>query len=602
MVGIGVNAQRLAVTDFGAAPDSRKDATAAVQRAILACQRLTHAVLVFPAGRYDFFSDSAVRKAYFISNTSSEEECPSKVKTIGMAFADQHGLSIEGNGSLFVFHGKMTTFVFDHCSDISLQHVTMDFERPTMSEFTVVRATPSSVEVAVHQDSWYRLDSGRLSWYGENWSSPAGPDLSEDHYFCIRVDTSDQSFHYANGEYSKLMMSKISSAGDRRLRFDGSFDTSHYPVGSVFTVRDPIRDEVGAFIVSSKNVVLRDVTMHYMHGLGIVGQYSSGITLTDVRIVPWRGRQIASFADGMHFSGCRGLILIDHCIYRGMHDDEINVHGTHLKIVRQPAADELVVRFMHPQTYGFDAFFAGDTISFVHPTTLIGYGSARILEATRLSEREILLKLDHRVAASVGDVVENITWTPSLTVRNCVFSGTNTRGLLVTTRRKVIITHNQFNRLGMHAILIADDALSWYESGNVLDVLIDDNKFLEIGYNSLPNNYPIAIAPENHELHGDAPVHKHIRIEGNRFFCTTGAVLSARSVEGLWFVRNRVDFVGAGAGAGVRGAGARGARVGSSASDGAGVVPGFKLVACKKVVIEGNQIDPALPGGRWNEN
>jgi hypothetical protein len=139
-----------------------------------------------------------------------------------------------------------------------------------------------------------------------------------------------------------------------------------------------------------------------------------------------------------------------------------------------------------------------------------------------------------------GDCLENISWEPSLLVRNCRFEGTNTRGLLVTTRGKVVIEDNVFYRTGMQAILIADDAKGWYESGPVRDVLIRGNRFEECGYNSTPDNYAIAIVPENPELVPGYAVHRNIRIEDNYFRVYDYPVLMARSVDGLTFLRNKI--------------------------------------------------------------
>ena len=76
-------------------------------------------------------------------------------------------------------------------------------------------------------------------------------------------------------------------------------------------------------------------------------------------------------------------------------------------------------------------------------------------------------------------MIENLSWTPEVTIRNSRFERTNARGLLLTTRRKVLIENNTFYHTGMHAILIADDASSWFESGAVKDVTIRNNTFQE---------------------------------------------------------------------------------------------------------------------------
>jgi hypothetical protein len=531
------SAHTVVVTTFGAIPDSHKDATAAFQRAISACKQLKNSILLIPHGRYDLYPDSAIKRTYFISNTSSETECPSKRKTIGLLFDNIRNLRVEGDGSLLVFHGKMTTIVIDHCNNITLSNLSEDFARPTMSEFTITGASDSAIDVKVHPDSWHRLDSGRLTWYGEDWTA-------KDH-FCIRVDTT-HAFFYANDEYDQLLQSRITEPTPGMLHFIGIFDRSRFPVGSVFTVRDPLRDEVGAFLVNSKNVRWEDISMHYMHGLGIVAQFSENLEMNKVRIEPaaGSGRMIASFADGMHFSCCKGSITIDSCRFDGLHDDAINVHGVHLKIISKRSTNQLVLRYMHAQTYGFMAYYPGDSIAFVNPHTLTIYQYGVVKSAGWISPREILVTLAGPVPGEVRltDVIENLDWTPRVFIRHCYIAGTETRGFLLTTRRKTVIEDNTFSRLGMSAILVADDGLSWYESGQVHDLTIRHNLFKECGNNLLPANYAITIAPENDQP-AQIAVHSNIRITSNRFICYTPAVLTARSVDGLVFSGNSIEQV-----------------------------------------------------------
>jgi len=523
---------RISVTGYGAIPDSPGDATGAFRRAIAACKSVAHPVLVIPHGRYHLFPDSAVKKDYYITNTSSETECPSKTKTIGLLFEGIRNLRVEGEGSLLLFHGKMTTIVVDHCDGFTIENLSEDFIRPTMSEFTVTGASDTAVDVRVHPDSWHRVDTGKLTWYGEGW-------VDQDH-FCIRVDPS-HAFFYANEDYERLLAAGVSEPGRQTLHFTGSFAPSHFPIGSVFTVRDPIRDQVGIFLTNCRNIQLTNITMHYMHGLGIVSQFSENLTFRRVFIEPDKnsGRRIASFADGMHFSSCKGLISIDSCRFDGLHDDAVNVHGVHLAIVRRPAPDQLIVRYRHPQTYGFIAYHPGDSIAFVHPNTLSIFRYGIIRSASMLSPHDILITLrdplpDHLDTAAV---IENLTWTPRLVIRHCHVSGTNTRGFLITTRRKAVVEYNTFYRLGMSAILVADDGLSWYESGQVHDLTIRHNLFIECGNNILPAPYAITIAPENRPPF-EQPVHSNIRITDNRFITYSPAILTAKSVDRLRFTGN----------------------------------------------------------------
>lgn len=122
------------VSDFGVLPNTYENVVTGLQEAIRACKQTGAKVLCFPEGRYDIWPEGAVRAEYFISNTSTEEECPSKIKTVGLLFKEMEDLIVEGNGSLLMYHGKMITMVLDHCKNIQIRNISTNFQRPTASE------------------------------------------------------------------------------------------------------------------------------------------------------------------------------------------------------------------------------------------------------------------------------------------------------------------------------------------------------------------------------------------------------------------------------------------------------------------------------------
>jgi polygalacturonase len=288
---------------------------------------------------------------------------------------------------------------------------------------------------------------------------------------------------------------------------------------------------------------------------------------------PASGRTMPGFADAMHFSGCKGEIKIENSHFKGMHDDPVNVHGTHLKVVGILSPQRLKVRFMHSQSYGFNAFFPGDSIGFVNTESLKVFGQAVVQSAELVSPYEMVIGLVAPAAKdlSVGDCLENITWNPSLTIRNCRFESVNTRGLLFTTRKKVLLEGNTFYRTGMAAILISNDASGWYESGPVEDVDIRNNVFEECGYNSAPNNYYISILPDTKKPGEGYYVHRNIRITGNTFKTYDRPIMIARSTNGIVFRNNIIT------GSGLMPQGTNAAT--------------FRLWYCRNVIIEKNKFD-----------
>ncbi|MFT4153649.1 right-handed parallel beta-helix repeat-containing protein [Parafilimonas sp.] len=529
------HAQTIDVTVFGARPNSFEDATESVQKAIESCRGQSTSVINFPTGRYDFWPGKATETHYYISNTSDENEVPVKDQKVGLMLKHLKNITIEGNGSLFVFHGKMITWVIDSSENIQIKNVAVNYERPGMSEMTIKSISPTAIKAVIHPDSKFAVINGKLEWYGEGWKvRPEG-------FFAALVKPATGTIFYSS--WLPFYESGAEVIAPLTVTFTGNFSKFKADTGDVLTIRDAIRDYVAAFQNRSKNISLHDVQMYSLHGLGIVSQFCENLDYDSVLVAPQQGsgRVIASSADGMHFSGCKGQITISHCRFKGLHDDPVNVHGTHLQVTEIISPTTLKLRFMHHQTYGFMAFDKNDSVAFVHAQSLQTFGAGIIKSAKLISEREMQVELQQPVTLiKPGDVLENITWTPSLTIKNSRFETTISRGTLITTRRKVIIENNVYYRTGMHAILIADDASGWYESGPVMDVTIRNNQFIECGYNSFPNNYIINIQPEAHQLMPGYYVHKNITIENNLFKVYDYPVLFAKSTNGLVFSGNTI--------------------------------------------------------------
>lgn len=552
------------LTEYGVRANSFQNASSGIRKAIEACKRKGGATLLLPAGRIDIWPEDSAKRELFISNCT-ENDTLSKVKNIAFLFENMNDVVLEGSNTLIVLHGKMLSFAIINSKNITLKNVSFDYERPTISELTIKSVSPGAVETVVHRDSRYAIDKGRISLYGEGWKTNA--------YHTILYDPVKQSMHYST--FTPFAESKATETSPFNVRFDGNFSKTSFKVGDVLTIRDPYRDNCGGFISRSKDVKLESVNMHFMHGLGIVSQFSENISMLKVRVAPREnsGRIIASFADCFHFSGCKGLIKLDNCFTSGSHDDPVNVHGTHLQITTAQE-NKMTVRFMHHQTYGFEAFFAGDSIAFINPKTLMPLATAKLKSAKLINKREMELELEGAMPqlALTGLCIENLTWTPEVIVKNSHFERTNTRGLLLTTGRKVLIENNVFYRTGMYPILIADDASSWFESGGVKDVVIRNNVFQECGLNS--GSGAINIAPENHELVVGNMVHRNIRIIDNTFILYRDGVLNARSVDRLVFTGNKISW--------------------SSLLTKKGS-PSINLTACKNVTIRKNNFDTVEP-------
>lgn len=220
--------------------------------------------------------EGATRKEYYISNTSTEQECPSKVKTVGLMLHEIDDLTIEGNGATLMYHGKMTTIALEHCNGVRINNLHIDFERPAGSEIQYRKVTGGETEVTLHRDTRYEIVNGKIRLYGEGWRS------NRNH--CIEYDPDTESFTYSQG-WNTLSASDAREIAPGIVRFNTPAEFMP-KAGNTLTVRDIIRDQVGLFILESKNITLSRLQMHYMHGLGIVSQYTENITMDRVKCAP----------------------------------------------------------------------------------------------------------------------------------------------------------------------------------------------------------------------------------------------------------------------------------------------------------------------------
>lgn len=480
-------------------------------------------------GIYELDRSKSTQVLYHISNTTSESEDPDPTKHIGLYLHSLKNITIDGCGSTLQMNGEMTSFVFDRCEGIILKNLNIDYKHPTQTEVEVLEEGKDYLIVQVHPTSQYRIVDEQLEWYGDGWSFKNGIAQSYDR-------ASNMTWR------SWSPMENLIRAVELRpnVLYLQYKEKPQVGLHIVFQMRDSFRDEVSGFVNRSKNVQLENLNFYYLGNFGVVCQYSENVTFDRCNFAPRpdSGRTNAGFADFIQVSGCRGMIDIRNSRFSGAHDDPINIHGTHLRVTEFLSPNRLKVRFMHDQTFGFEAFFKGDDIELVDPLSLLAVEKAKVKEAKLVTPREMELTLSGPLSPEVIQrkdlVVENVLWTPEVRITNNYFERIPTRGILITTRRKSLIEGNTFYGMQMSGILVADDGLSWYESGPVHDLTIRRNTFFNCG------EPVINIDPENREYKG--AVHKNITIEENYFYMrkNSSSVIRAKAVNGLVIRHNLI--------------------------------------------------------------
>lgn len=490
--------------------------------------------VIFPKGTYYIDSERCKKETLFITNTTGDrefsgDEVPHQ-NTVAMVLDGVSDLTLDGNGSVFVIDGKATNMALVSCENVVIKNLEIRHSHPDMHELRVVEKSPFTVDFHLDDDTLYSVEKGKLYFRGSNYRVSAHKNAKKAYWIGHLCEESPNKLERVRHPLAKCL--KIKDLGDNKIRAY-YINAQGFKKNDCYYIYDVRRQYAGIFVDRSKNITLQGVTQRFNYSLAIVAQDSENITVKEVDFSPEKKgmRKMASVADFMQFCMCRGKITVENSNFDGAGDDCINVHGIHFKIVKKDEKT-ITVRFMHPQTHGFNPIREGDEIAFINPQTLLEKGRARVLASKLLDEYEILLSLDSTHCATVGEAIENVTANPDFDFFGNTLNRIITRGILVTTRGRVSIEKNHFISTTMSGILLSDDAENWYESGMCTNVQIKNNTFDYCG------ETPVLIKPEN-KLHKGA-VHKNIEITGNIFKQYPGEPISIKSSENILIKDN--DF------------------------------------------------------------
>lgn len=535
--------------DFGVKPNTKENASLSAVKLVEHLSAITdtsHATIVFPKGRYDFYEDGSFQREYYISNHDQTNP-----KSVGFAFEHLQNITIDGQGSDFIFHGRMVPFAFLNNANITLKNVNIDFEVPALRQLKVVALNKDADEVIaeIYPQDNYRVENGALIIEGEGYEYTP---------FVSLAFRSDKRLAYKRSDVS-FSPSSVSEKSANLLSIKGWDQLNETSVGERFVLRSYYRPTPGIFVSESLNTTFENVTVHYAEGMGLLAQMSENITLDGFNVC-LRGEDDERFfttqADATHFSACKGEIILKNGLYEGMADDAINVHGTYLRVTKRIDDNTLLAQYMHPQAWGFKWGEMGDSVQFIESEKMElvsnHINTIKSIKAfdqpTEFGAKEFEITFTNALPVEISEEgkygVENLTWTPEVVFSDNTIRNNRARGSLFSTPRRVVCESNLFDHTHGTAILLCGDCNGWFETGPCKDVLIKNNRFV----NALTANYQftnavISIYPEIPNLEDQKKFfHSGIVIEDNTFEMFDRPILYAKSTDGLVFRNNTVLY------------------------------------------------------------
>ena len=539
-------------SDFGIIPNTGEDMTQEIVKAIetIKSERAGEpAVLLFEAGEYDFYPDSANVREYYVSN--HDQDNPKRVAVVleGVKNLTLKGAQ-KGNGSdyaNFMMNGRMLPVAMVGCENCSLENIAVDTRVPQITQVEVLENDVENGYITYRVAPYvnYRIDNGRLVVFGSNWEIVPG--------WGIAFEGDTKRIIYTTSDIG-VGTSNVEEIAPRVIR--APWRDHRLVPGSVIAMRSYARPTPGVFVSECKNTKLYNSCVFYAEGMGLLAQMSENITLDGFRVaLRGDGRYFTTQADATHFSGCKGLISSCNGLYEGMMDDAINVHGTYLRVVKRLDDNTLVGRYMHGQAYGFYWGGAGDSVQFVRSDVMEITEGNRVVEIAPYDKeqlagcKEFKIKFDKPLPEDIANGqygIENLEWTPEVIFNGNTIRNNRARGALFSTPKKTVVENNLFDHTSGTAILLCGDCNGWFETGACRDVLIRNNRFV----NALTSmfqftNGVISIYPEIPNLEAQTKYFhggegKGVVIEDNVFETFDAPIVYAKSIDGLAFRNNKV--------------------------------------------------------------
>lgn len=529
----------ISVADHGVLPDG-SDCTQGLKEALRDCRAQAARRLVFPQGRYDFWPDAADEAYLYVSNN---DEGLKRIVFILKGFDE---LTIDGQGSEFVFHGFLSPFLIQESARIRLENFSIDFSRSFHSEGQILGVHDEGMDVRIPPQFPYEVRNGLLTFVAGNREELPLTTVSNGGVFgsghLLEFDTEKRETAYMAEDYffkgTSVYPAKDLGKGVVRLCIPGLSGTP----GNTMVFGPNHREHPGFVVTHSSDVSLENVTIYHAGGMGILGQLSHNIVVNNCRVTPSGGRMLSTTADATHFVNCTGYIKLTNNLFENQKDDATNIHGTYVKVSRILGPDEILVQLMHQQQHGLEFLDTGVQVEFVRGKSMITFAEAVVEKVVRLNKELTKVIFANGLPDGLvpGDAIAAVGDYPVVTIANNHIRNNRARGMLLNCRGKTVVENNYFHTPGA-AILFEGDAFFWFEQGGVRDCVIRNNTF----DNCLFGVWGKAVIDVDSGIREDREIsryNRNIRIEDNTFRMFDDlSLMHAYCVDGLTWRNNTVE-------------------------------------------------------------
>lgn len=434
--------------------------------------------------------------------TEKRNEMPIAIHIVG-----KKNITLDFKGATLYLHGQIQPFMIENCQNVSIKNCVVEYDRASYTETEILEIGDGFVRVKPLEKYPCRVEDGNLIFTSDTWESVNVPtpiffmayDKTTRKGLGSPLATIGKDLKVPEGfPYFYHQFSQVESDADT-IVLKGKPCPGCWHVGDIMAIHHEERWLSAITLRDTENINIENFRILNGFGMGILpihckNVYIKGLIATFDQM---SHGIVTNGADVIHAISCWGDIVVEDSIIEGMMDDSINVHSNFCVVEK---AQEKSLQVTLPEicvnryTYNFNV---GESLAIYNGLTMEKTGEYTLLSIDWLDEKRAIFTVDKQITAhKKGDVIENLSTQPNVTVKNCKIGKAVTH-MRLQTRGKVVVENNEIEL----KILLSGDMSYWFESSPINDLTIKNNKFIleRAQIFAVPEFFPTEKAPYYHE-------------------------------------------------------------------------------------------------------
>ncbi len=441
--------------------------------------------LFFEKGTYHFFEEGSFKG--FFAPTNNE----TGIKRVAFPLIGLNDITIDGNGSTFIFHGRVSPFIIQHSKNITIKNITLTTYRAPYALMEITEKSEEKFSCRFDSEKTpYKVSDGNLSFLTESGELNTQNTILSLHALSrvvIRYLFSADCKKSKENLPAPYMNCRIGENNGIVDFYYANYEKSEkcvYDVGELISINleeNRLRDVF--FLEASQDIVISDINIRRGGGMGVIAQLCENVEISNLCVKPEANEPVTLTADILHFVNCSGRLSIHDCEFESSLDDACNIHGNYT-VISGITDNYIDVEYKHEAHSFLEMYKPGDVLTVIDNVSLNEICTFEVSECRFTDDSGMKMRLISTSELPINILkceclVENPFRMPDVHIFNN--KSINIPHWRISGAGNILVENNYYDDCGC-PIYAFDLAQYWYESGRIKNLTIKNNTFKNARY------------------------------------------------------------------------------------------------------------------------